>query len=423
MKPKSLSSIYLTFISIAFTYVAFTSKVPFLKEGAWRGVFQANGVEIPFLFEVKGKNAETATIYLVNGTEKVPLTNLIQKEDSIFIPIELYDAVLAIRLDNEKISGVYKRLNTEKPDQGIPFTAEYGKQTRFKNIKMAPKANLSGKWDVNLYPSPTDTTKTVGIFEQKGNYLTGTIMTTTGDYRYLEGSVQGEEFYLSVFSGSGPLLIKGKIGQGNQLAGEFINARSKTAFTGIKNDKAALPDAYSLTHLKPGYTSLDFTFPDLDGKPVSLKDPKYKDKVVIVTILGSWCPNCIDETAFLAPWYKANKQRGVEIIGLAFERKNDLAYANYILSKLIKRFDVKYDILFAGLANKEAASQALPALSKVLSFPTTIIIDRKGNVSNIHTGFTGPATGSYYEEYINEFNEEIDKLLKNDFSKASIQKN
>lgn len=84
---------------------------------------------------------------------------------------------------------------------------------------------------------------------------------------------------------------------------------------------------------------------------------------------------------------------------------------------------MQYDILFAGLANKEAASQALPALSKVLSFPTTIIIDRKGNVSNIHTGFTGPATGTYYEEYVKEFNEEIEKLLKNDFSKASIHKN
>jgi peroxiredoxin len=184
--------------------------------------------------------------------------------------------------------------------------------------------------------------------------------------------------------------------------------------TGKKNDNAKLPDLYSLTYLKPGYKKLDFTFPNLNGKPVSLSDAKYKDKVVIVTILGSWCPNCIDETAFLAPWYKANKGRGVEIIGLAFERKNDPAFAKTALTRLIDRYDVQYDILFSGIADKKVASDALPALNKVLAFPTTIILDRQGNVAQIHTGYTGPATGKYYDEYVAEFNQTIDKLLKNE---------
>ena len=180
-----------------------------------------------------------------------------------------------------------------------------------------------------------------------------------------------------------------------------------------------MPDLYSLTYLKPGYKKLDFTYPDLNQKPVSLTDAKYKDKVVIVTILGSWCPNCIDETAFLAPWYKANKERGVEIIGLAFERKNDLAFAKTALTRLINRYDVQYDILFAGIADKKVASDALPALNKVLAFPTTIILDRQGNVAQIHTGYTGPATGKYYDEYVAEFNQTIDKLLKKEPAPAA----
>jgi thiol-disulfide isomerase/thioredoxin len=211
-----------------------------------------------------------------------------------------------------------------------------------------------------------------------------------------------------------PLLVEGRIIPEGTLTGELVFARGSSRFSGRKNPDAALPDPNGLTYLKEGYGGLHFTFPDLNGKPVSLKDAKYRDKVVIVTLMGSWCPNCVDETAFLAPWYRQNRHRGVEIIGLAFERKDDPAYAKYILGKLIRRFDVQYDILFAGPASKDAASQALPALSKVLAFPTTILIDRKGNVQRIHTGYTGPATGKYYEEFVRAFNEDVDRLLNNE---------
>ena len=132
---------------------------------------------------------------------------------------------------------------------------------------------------------------------------------------------------------------------------------------------------------------------------------------MIVTVLGSWCPNCLDEAAFLAPWYKANKDRGVEIIGLAFERKNDFEYGKRTLSRLKERFDIRYELLFAGLAGTESASNALPALSGISAFPSTIFIDRKGNVRKVHTGFSGPATGKYYQEFQAEFNALIDELL------------
>lgn len=154
-------------------------------------------------------------------------------------------------------------------------------------------------------------------------------------------------------------------------------------------------------------------FPDaFTGQAVSLNDAKYKGKSVIVTILGSWCPNCIDEASFLAPWYKANRKRGVEIIGLSFERKNDPVFAKSRIEALKKRFDIDYDLLFAGLADKKYASSVLPALSEVFSFPTTIFIDKTGKVSKIHTGYSGPATGKFYEEFVKEFNRDVDGLLQ-----------
>ena len=180
---------------------------------------------------------------------------------------------------------------------------------------------------------------------------------------------------------------------------------------GRRNPSAALADPYGLSALKEGFTTLDFSFPNLDGNPVSLADSRYKGKVVIVSILGSWCPNCLDEAAFLSPWYKENRKRGVEILGLAFERKNDFDFAKRTLTRLIERFDIQYQILFAGQSGTDSASKALPALNGIAAFPTTIFIDKKGAVRKVHTGFSGPATGKFYEDFKGEFNRLVDTLL------------
>ncbi|MVM29311.1 redoxin family protein [Spirosoma sp. HMF4905] len=383
------------------------------ENGFWRGTFTlAGNQEAPFNFEIKG-----STAWLLNGTERFELKGVHQQGDSLVLPIDIYDAVLTAKVvSNKTLSGVFKRLNTTPVDAGIPFRAEFGKRYRFVEKPAVATVSLHGKWDVTM----GNGNKTVGVFSQSGSKVTGTFLTTTGDYRFFEGVVQGDEFELSAFSGSSPSLIKGKV-IGNELSASFINFRGSQPIKGTRNEQATLPDAYTLTKLKEG-TSFDFTFPDaFTGKPVSLNDPKYKGKVVVVTILGSWCPNCLDETSFLAPWYRANKQRGVEIIGLAFERKNDPAFAKTRLEALKSRFGVDYDILFAGLADKKYASSVLPALSEVLSFPTTIYVNRQGEVAKIHTGYSGPATGQYYEEFVKEFNADINQLLSETTSKASIR--
>lgn len=379
-----------------------------LPDGPYRAQFQTPGGPVPVNFAVKG-----TTAYLLNANEREPLTGIQQAGDSVFIPIPLYDASLRFRRnpDGKTLTGLYR---TNSGAVAVPLTAELGRTDRYE-AGPAPTVSLNGKWDIGIQRDPAkpdDINQTVGVFEQTGSRVTGTVLTVTGDYRYLDGQVTGNEFRLSSFSGSTPAVLQGRVNPDGTLTGEFRYIRGAFPLTGKKNDNAKLPDLYSLTYLKPGFKKVDFTFPDLNGKSVSLADAKYKGKVVIVTILGSWCPNCIDETAFLAPWYKANRQRGVEIIGLAFERKNDPVFAKTALTRLINRYDVQYDILFAGIADKKVASDALPALNKVLAFPTTIILDRQGNVAQIHTGYTGPATGKYYDEYVAEFNQTIDKLLK-----------
>jgi peroxiredoxin len=381
-----------------------------LKEGIWRGSFTIPGNEIPFLFGVKGTNPDSTEIFLINGKDRFKLDRISYSKDSVTIPIELYDAVLKGKLAGNILNGRFIKNGTGKKDEGIPFEASWGNDQRFPAKGEAPSVSLSGTWDCEIsYNNEVD--KTVGIFNQNGSSLTGSILTTSGDYRYLDGTVYGKKFILSGFCGSTPYLVKGEFTDDNTVMGQFITPRRTSGLTGKRNPLASLPDPYKISQLKEGYSSVSFSFPDLNGKMVSLSDPEYKGKVVVVTVLGSWCPNCLDENTFLASWYKVNHQRGVEIIGLGFERKDDFKEAQNSLSRLKKRLDIQYKLLIAGKSTTESASKALPALTGISAFPTTLFIDKKGNVRKIHSGFSGPATGKYYDEFRTEFNQLIDKLL------------
>jgi thiol-disulfide isomerase/thioredoxin len=379
----------------------------FISEGTWRGVFHyPNGTDVPFNFEVKGKTAATGKIYLLNGDEHFEAGKVSQKGDSLFVAFDQFDNELALKIGEKQLSGVLRK--KDLTGRAIPVDAVPGQTYRFADNGEKAAGDLSGKYNVVFKSrNGTDENK-VGLFKQKGSRLYATFMSITGDSRYLEGVVQGNKFYLSSFIGGGAAYYTGTFDASGQLSGT-ANGQS---FTAAKNDTAALPDPYKLTYLKDGYTSFDFSLPDLNGNKVSLKDAKYKNKVVIVTITGTWCPNCIDEAGFLAPWYKKNKNRGVEAIAVHYERKTDPEYLKNAITNFKKRYGIEYDEVIGGLVDKKAVAESFPALNTFLSFPTILFIDKKGNVAKIYTGFTGPATGIYYTQFIKDFNDEVSLLLK-----------
>jgi thiol-disulfide isomerase/thioredoxin len=173
-----------------------------------------------------------------------------------------------------------------------------------------------------------------------------------------------------------------------------------------------LPAPESLTLLKERYGPVEIEFPDENGNVISLDQPRFRDKVVILQVLGSWCPNCMDETRFLAEWYDRNSARGVEIIGLAFEKKDDFEYASARIARMKSKMEVGYPILIAGSTSKASVQRALPMIDRLKSYPTTFYLDKQRRIRKIHTGFSGPGTGSYYEEFIDDFNQFVNKLLE-----------
>lgn len=386
----------------------------FPKEGLWRGEFDVNGDTLPFQFEIKGRPGNGGTLTLINGSRRDDFKIEQTGPDTLYVKMNTYDAAIEARIESpERLVGVYRSLVPSQRGSDLPLVAEYGKHYRFVDPKqnVAPAADLSGKWAIQIL-SKEPANNQVALLEQKGNDLGGVFMTVVGDTRELAGTVQGNEFYLSGFTGPSPFLVKGTIEEDGSVTGVIsLGIYRTTKFEGRKQADVELPDPYKLTYLKPGYSKLDFTFPDLDGNPVSLSDPKYRGKVVLVEIIGSWCPNCTDQTRFLAPWYKENRNRGVEIIAIAFEQEDSLEYARYTLGKLREFFDIRYDILFGGIADKRVATEKLGALNFMAAFPTTILIDRKGEVREIYTGYTGEITGEYFKDYVRRFNETMDALL------------
>lgn len=382
---------------------------PFKK---WRGVFTIKpGVEVPFNFEITGTSAANAQAFFINGRERFNAGRINWTRDSLFIYIDQFENELAFALTNPtSLTGNFRKQGTKKNLYAVTATAN--ETYRFKQPKVSPVKDISGTYDVAIQQPNGNAEKAVGLFTQEGNQLQASFLRVTGDSRFLDGVIDGNTFYLSSFIGSGVSYYTGTVSTDGSISGEIVGARGNTPFSATENEEAALPDAYSLTTLKQGYDALSFTFPDVNGKPVSLSDARFKNKVVILSITGSWCPNCYDEASFLSDWYNKNKQKGVEIIALHYERQDDTAYVRKALTGFRKKLHINYTQLFAGIADKQQVALSLPALNTFLAFPTTIFIDKQGKVAKIHTGYSGPATGKFYDAFVQEFNEEVNRLVQ-----------
>lgn len=378
--------------------------------GNWRGVFTLKpSVEVPFNFIVR-EEGSTLKAFLVNGEERFPTGDIRIVGDSIVIPFPLFDNELAFKVEDNVLTGVLRRQDLR--GTVTPVKAKKGMVYRFNEASSSPITDISGTYDVVFQNSNGKEEKAVGIFKQKNGIVTATFLRITGDSRFLEGVIEDNTIRLSSFIGSSPVLYEGKVDVNGRIQGENISARSSIPFTAVPNAEASLPDAYSLTRLKEGNDRLVFNFKDADGNIVSSEDKKFKGKPFIITIGGTWCPNCMDEAAFLGPWYKANRDRGIEVIGLQYERQTDSSFVKKVFDRFSKHYGIEYALALGGVADKQVVLASLPQLEQFLSFPTTIFVDKNGKVKKIHTGFSGPATGKHYTAFIHDFNAEVDALLK-----------
>ncbi|WP_346318328.1 TlpA disulfide reductase family protein [Chitinophaga sp. YIM B06452] len=387
-----------------------------MATGPWQAhLLREDGGDIVFNFEL-ADSAGQKSIHILNAGERMLVDDIRQEGDSVFIRMPFFDSEFRTALQPDgSLQGLWIRHLADK-DVSITFKAMPGVAERFTAAN-PPKFNVSGRWPTYFTsPDKKDSSFAIGEFSQNGSAVTGTYLTTTGDYRYLQGVVDGDTLKLSTFDGSHAYLFTAKVENDSTLSNGvfFAGITAKEQFAAKKDSSAKLQDATTIATVKETGATLDFTFPDVNGQKVSIKDERFKNKAVIVQISGSWCPNCMDETAYLSQWYKQNKDRGVEIIMLCYERTPDFGKSKKAVQSFIKRFDVTYPVLITGVtpSDPQKTEKTLPQLTALKGFPTTIYLDKAGKVKEVHTGFNGPGTGEHYETYKKEFNHLMDGLLQ-----------
>lgn len=388
---------------------SFTTTYGQKKEIQWNASLLRNDHKI-IPFTIRSHSYDLKYAYIQNGSEKLSLKNYKQANDSIYYDMPVFESSFALHQNADHSWNGFWIRNGVNSVQRLPIIIQPNKP-RFATEKT--KINITGKYALAFGTSENPEDSAIGNFQQKDNKITGSILTPTGDYRFMEGVARQDSFFISTFDGVHSIVFQGKK-LGNNVTGEiFGGANYLQAFTGKKELDPQLPETAKM-YLKDSLDKkLNFAFRDLDSNLVSINDPRFKNKVVIIDLMGSWCPNCMDETKFLSDFYNKNKNRGVEVISLAYEYTADWNRSKKSLEKFVKQFDIQYPVLLTGVpvGDPERTEKTLPQLTKIKMFPSTIILNKKGEVADIDTGFEGPGTGEYYTEFVQKFNKIIDHLL------------
>lgn len=372
-------------------------------------------VLLPFNFEVIYPTKDSFYIVLHNGEERIKVTDIkygtdrAMAKDTVLINFPVFDTYLKAIFVENVMEGEWVVNYRDK--YSIPFIAYHGQGHRYQYDGKAPGENLSGNWKTEFEINTPDAYPAIGEFEQTGEKLTGTFRTETGDYRYLEGIVRENKFSMSCFDGAHAFLFEGKIMEDKSLLGTFYSGTHyKVLFESEKDDNYKIESPFSITKDMSSGEPLSFSFPNTEGKKVSLKDEQYAAKPKIIQIMGTWCPNCKDETRFLMDYLADSSNPDIDIITLCFERYREDAKAIAAIERFKTKFKVPYEVLYGGFHDKAEASKQIPQISKIISYPTLLFLDKEDKIRRIHTGFNGPAT-SEFAAFKSDFDEIVKELI------------
>lgn len=389
-----------------------------LPEGRWRAWLDVPGGELPFELESQGRPGEISfTIF--NGSEAIPVPQVSATvADGVRLGFPHYDSEIRAQpgLEGARLDGTWRKRRGPNTWTEIPFHAALGAAPRFALAAggdggAADPAAWSGRWAVRFADAADPA---VGVFFARADGVAqGTFLTTLGDHRFLAGNASATELRLSTFDGAHAFLFRATLDAEGRLTGDFWSgATHHETWTAQRDPAASVPDPFAAVapaSTAPPLSSLAFL--DLDGTERKLDDPAFAGKARVISLMGSWCPNCHDEARLWAELHARYADRGLSIVSLGFELGGDPARDLEQLRRFRERHGVRWPILLGGPADKEAAARAFPLLTRVQSFPTAVFLDAAGRVRYVHSGFAGPATGIEHERQRLAYERVIETLL------------
>lgn len=408
MKLKSLICCALCLAS-----AAASAQIKPSLNGSWLGAIvldpKEKGMDVPFGLTIKG--GVSSSIVVSTADDRIKITEIAAEGDSILAKMPVFISEFTFKAKGDSLIGQYYPKGKGK-GAGYRFYALRGVTDRFPWYTAAPATNISGRWRYIVNPHSANADTLVAEFTQKGAKFTGTILDPTGDMRFLEGKISGNKFYMSGFDGGRASIFTAEIdAKGNLVNGKMMTSPSnKPTWMAVKDNSARIATSSELIRIKAGYKNFKFKVKDMAGNTFTSDDPSLKGKVLVVQAAGSWCPNCLDETRLFQSLYEKYQSKGLEVIALMFEDK-DLESSAYRMQRFISQTGAKYRFFYAGSRSKQNKDEVLYPLEGVVAFPTTIFIDKKGEMKEVHTGFSGPGTGKHYNDLVDETIKIIEKLL------------
>jgi thiol-disulfide isomerase/thioredoxin len=387
--------------------------------GLWDAKIVANQLEIPFRFEIDQKGNQVQGFFF-EGDRKIGSSAGSFANGHLILEYDILETTLELTFLDDQFAGTYRYHRSTGPPMLIR-----GRRFVPAPADAAAAPQISGNWEMRRLSQEAKTDsdrRTWNLFlRQSGAEVSGTILRVDGDTGFLIGRWQDGRLVLSHFAGQGPLLFEAKRNSDGTLS---IALNRGANYVAVRKSEARAkgvpdpPDPSRYTSVKDPTIPFRFSFPDLAGKIVSNSDAQFKGKVVLLTIGGSWCPNCQDEAPFLVDLYKEFHSQGLEIVGLMFEADADPALARPRVQTFIRRFGIPYPMLLAG--TPDDINQKIPQLVNFGAYPTSIYLGRDGRVRSVHAGFASQATGEEYVRLKGEVRGLVQRLLaENSQTRAS----
>jgi len=399
--------------------------------GRWDAVLTRGSTEIPFRLDIKGSGAGLQGVFYDGFKPYDGTTNASFQDGKLVLNIEHYLTTITANLKDVQLDGAVVAQNRES-------SAQYGFHA-VRHVETAANTNapsIAGTWVI-----PLDTPSSKGekafrlIVQQQGADVAASILRIDGDTGAYSGTFKDGKWVLSHFDGGRPGVITVAPGpDGSLKVTQLLNrpaqsaAAANTAYaadvtpdgryastlTAYRQEVAqarGLPapeDFLTHTTVRDPNEKFTFKFADFDGNVISSEDPRFKNKVVLAIVTGTWCPNCHDEAQYLVELDKKYRDKGLAIVALDFEepeQQNGLQRAK----AFVKQYGVKYTYLFPGAPAE--MWEKVPQLNHLDTWPATVFIGRDGKVKTVHSGFASQASGEFHDQLKKDFSARIETLL------------
>ena len=376
--------------------------------GRWDAVVVANAVEIPFRFEI-AQNDRDVVGFFFEGSRKIASTSGRFENGALTLEYDFLNTVLDARVEGDQLRGTYR--NKRPNARPMEFHAR-----RFAPVTAVARhaPQVGGEWV--MYRTAQDTSKLDVSWrlhlQQSEAEVSGAILKTSGDSGTLVGRWQDDRLTMSHFAGDRPLVFEAQLNPDGTLS---VTLDQKFTYRAARTTQLLAkgipepPDLSRFTGVRNRDEPFHFSGSDLDGNVTSDADARFRGHVVVLTIGGTWCPNCRDEAPFLSELYKEFHARGLEVVGLFFENDADPSVVRPRVLSFVTRYEVPFPVLVSGTTNEAPAK--LSQLVNFSVFPTTIVIGRDGQVRRVHAGFASAATGEEHTRLKREQRALVERLL------------